>query len=71
MFYKSLKNSIFACFATLILSTFSYAEIVKDIKINGSNRVSIDTIQIFSGVKIGDDLNVNETLSLGSDSLNI
>ncbi len=60
MFYKSLKNFISACFVSLFLTAFSYAEIIKDIKIKGNNRVSIETIQIFSGVKIGDNLGVND-----------
>ncbi len=60
MFYKSLKKLISVYFVSLILTTFSYAEIIKDIKINGNNRVSFETIELFSGVKVGDDLNVND-----------
>ena len=38
----------------------SFAEIVKKIQIEGNDRVSSDTIKLFSGVKLNDDLNTKE-----------
>ena len=42
------------------LSNISLAEIIKDIKIEGNKRVNIETIKIFGGVSIGDDINTND-----------
>ena len=67
MFYKSLKKLILCCSVSLILTTFSYGEIVKDIKVNGNSRVSIETIQLFTGVKIGDDLSLNDLNNILKD----
>ena len=49
---------------TLIISLFnisnSFSEIIKDIKILGNERVNKETIKIFGGIAIGDDLNKND-----------
>ena len=37
-------------------TTFAYSEIVNDIKVNGNDRVSKDTIILFSDIKKGDDI---------------
>ena len=37
-------------------TTFAYSEIVNDIKVNGNDRVSKDTIILFSEIKKGDDI---------------
>ncbi len=58
-----LVNKIFSI--TLFLSfyciTVSYAEIIKNIKITGNERVSSETIKMFSSVSINDDIGVSET----------
>ena len=43
-------------FLYLFLLDISYAEIVKEIKVNGNNRISNDTIEMFSSISINDDL---------------
>jgi len=54
---KILSKIIFKIFFSyLILLNISYAEIVKDIKINGNNRISSETIKMFSSISINDDL---------------
>ena len=56
-FFKILLSySIFYIF----FSTTVLSEIVKDIKISGNNRISNDTILVFSDVKLGNDLNEND-----------
>ena len=37
-------------------TTFAYSEIVNDIKVNGNDRVSKDTIILFSDIKKGDEI---------------
>ncbi len=37
-------------------TTFAYSEIVNDIKVNGNDRVSKDTVILFSDIKKGDDI---------------
>ena len=49
---------ILVCFISAFVS-FSSAEIVKKITINGNDRISNQTISVFSSVKLGDDLNNN------------
>ena len=44
----------------LLLSNFSQAEIVKEINIQGNQRISSETIKMFSGVSITDDLLEND-----------
>ena len=48
-----------ALFIFLLISFSSKAEIVKKIEIEGNQRVSSDTIKIFSEVELNSDLNVN------------
>ena len=45
---------------SIFFSTTVLGEIVKDIKISGNNRISNDTILVFSDVRIGNDLNEND-----------
>ena len=54
--YKILIKIILV---TFIFVTNSYAEIIKDIKISGNERVSSETIKIFTTVKKNDDINEN------------
>ena len=52
--------SIFVYFLTLI--NFSYADKIKDIKISGNNRISDETIRVFSDLDLNndfEDLNLN------------
>ena len=43
-----------------VFLSFSNAEIVKKIIINGNDRISDETILVFSSIKVGDDINNNE-----------
>ena len=48
-------------FSFLILSiTNLYSEIIKDFKIIGNDRVNSETIKVFSGVSIGDNLTTDD-----------
>ena len=42
---------------TLLLTTNSYSEIIKKIIINGNERISTETIKMFSSIQEGDDIN--------------
>ncbi len=44
----------------LFLSASVYSEVIKDIKINGNQRVSSETIKIFSEIEINNDLSSNQ-----------
>ena len=57
-FHNKFLLSIFSIFFSIIIS--SNAEIIKDIKITGNERVSNETIKMFSSVSINDDLGVSE-----------
>ena len=46
----------------LLKTTFAYAEIVNDIKVSGNDRVSKETVILFSDIKKGDDID-NSTLN--------
>ena len=52
----SIKNKLLAVFIFLLSTSFSSAEIVKKIIIDGNERVNSETIKIFGKVKVGDDL---------------
>ena len=43
-----------------LLINFANAEIVKKVTITGNDRISDETIIVFSSIKIGDDINNNE-----------
>ena len=45
---------------TLIFVNNCYAEIIKDIKISGNERFTKETIEIFTTVKVNDDINENK-----------
>ncbi len=51
---KKLKNFFFIIIYFFIFTSLSYAEIVKKITIVGNQRVSNETIKVFSSIKIGD-----------------
>ena len=57
MFLKHIYKVIFCYF---ILITISFAEIVKSIEVTGNDRISKDTILMFSEVSKGVNLNPNE-----------
>jgi outer membrane protein insertion porin family len=55
--FKILLISLIISLSSL---SSSFSEIIKDIKIVGNERVNTETIKIFGGFSIGDDLNSND-----------
>ncbi len=59
-----IRNMIKIIFATLIIGflniTNSFSDVIKNIEISGNERVNEDTIKIFGGISIGDDLDSNK-----------
>ena len=64
--FKKASNLLISLTILVFLSiTQSYAEIIKNIEILGNERIPDETIKMFSGVKINDDIdqqNLNEIL---------
>ena len=58
--YKNFSKSIIAVLMILISHTFVLADIVKEIKIVGNNRVNVETIKIFGGISVNDNLDAND-----------
>ena len=56
LFSFNLKVAIFV----LLLNSNVFSEIIKNIEINGNERISKDTIKLFSKINIGDDINNND-----------
>ena len=64
MFKKLYKIALFITFFTLMLSLWS-KEVINEIDIEGNQRISSESIKMFAGVSISDDLtenNLNEIL---------
>ena len=59
MFQSSLKSLLIYFFITILFSKSAYSVIITDIDVDGNNRISQETIKMFSNVKIGDDLSEN------------
>ncbi|WP_440936851.1 outer membrane protein assembly factor BamA, partial [Candidatus Pelagibacter sp.] len=60
MFKKSYKIILSFIFFTLFLSSWLRAEIIDKINIQGNERISTETIKMFSDVSIGDELSEND-----------
>ena len=54
MFHRSLKILTFIFCIFLCVSKTAYSEIVKDFKVSGNQRVSNETIILFSEISIND-----------------
>ena len=54
------KKVFFLLIIFFSISSTSFSEIVKDIKVEGNNRVSDKSIKMFSNINIGDDVDQNE-----------
>ena len=58
---KKLVKSIYISIITLLLFfSVSKAEIYKEINVEGNERLSIETIIMFSGLNLSDDLSIND-----------
>ena len=51
----------------VFLSTVSRAEVVKEIKINGNERISDETIKMFSNIKLNQEINDNDLNQITKD----
>ena len=54
------KIKILLLFIFILLSSNLRAEIINEIKVEGNKRISPETIIMFSGAKINQDLNDND-----------
>ncbi len=45
----------------LLITTSSFADVIKKIDVNGNERISKNTIVMFSEVTVGDDIEINDT----------
>ena len=59
MIFKNLKFITIVFLINLFLFNSGYSEVVKEFKINGNDRISKDTIIMFSKTSIGDEINSN------------
>ena len=57
---QSYKLIILIIFFTLVFSSLLRAEIIKKINVEGNQRISLETIKMFSGVSINDNLSQND-----------
>ena len=54
------KKIFFLIIIFFSISSVSFSEIVKDIKVKGNKRVSDKSIEMFSSINIGDDVDQNQ-----------
>lgn len=59
MIFKNLKFITIVFLINLFLFNSGHSEVVKEFKINGNDRISKDTIIMFSKTSIGDEINSN------------
>jgi len=59
---KMIFKNLIGCFLIIFfaLTNISLAEVIKDIKVEGNKRVNVETIKIFGGISIGDDISTND-----------
>ena len=57
---KKLKKIFFIIISFVLLTSLSYAEVVKKIIIKGNQRVSNETIKVFSSIKVGDEITTDK-----------
>ena len=57
---KMLKIIVASLFLFFLNITYSFSEIIKKIEISGNERVNKETIKIFGGISIGEELNTNK-----------
>ena len=60
MIFRIIKNKLITILIFLLFSSYSFAEIVKKIEIEGNERVNSETIKIFGGIAVNDDLNTDD-----------
>ena len=58
-----MKNSVIKFLVSILILnfiSFSNAEEIKNIEITGNERIPYETIKMFTGISVGDDVNENE-----------
>ena len=60
LFKFIIKNILFFILYFFISITHTFADKINNFKITGNDRISNETIILFSGYKINDDLNDND-----------
>ena len=59
MFFKILRILFISFIFNQIFINFSNSQVIKSIQISGNDRISSETIVMFSEVEINDDVNSN------------
>ena len=67
---RFIKNKLIIIFISLICTSHSVAEIVKEIIIEGNQRVNAETIKIFGNVSVNDDLTTDDLNNILKDLYN-
>ena len=60
MIFRIMKNKLAVIIIFLLCSSYSFAEIVNKIEIVGNERVNSETIRIFGGIELNDNLNTDD-----------
>ena len=61
MIFRSMKKALLqSLFFFIFVITISYAEVVKEVKVVGNVRVSLETIVLFGDIKVNEDYNAQE-----------
>jgi len=61
MIFSSMKKALLqSIFFFIFVITISYAEIVKEVKVVGNARVSLETIIVFGDIKVNEDYNAQK-----------
>ena len=60
MHFKIKKYLVFTITFLFLFSTISYAKTVKNIIIKGNERISNETIKVFSSIKVGDEIDTDK-----------
>ncbi len=55
-----IKKILIKILLSFFVFSFSIAEVIKDIKISGNDRISKETVILFSGLNIGEEVNDND-----------
>ena len=63
MFFKFLKINLVILLLSFV-KTYSFGEIIKEIKIKGNQRINTETIEVFSQISRGSDVNKNDLNSI-------
>ena len=60
MIFKYLKIILITLFCNFVYFNLLLADIVKEIQVEGNDRISNETIELFSNIKVNDQLNKND-----------